>query len=1047
MYNIIIKTIHTRLILTNLLILLFSILPIVLFAQRTINLNDGNVIFSSNSSQENNIEHEFLKQAKLSRSFRINTTLQSANAVSVGDTVVLQLFEGENYISLVKNKRSDINGNFTVMLKLPAYPMAFGYVTTNTSGKSLFYLNVPENDQQFTSRSSIYSDAYLLIELNNNDYIKLKDDQREMPVNIPLNINEDNNKMESPRGITDDVPCNPDPTLTGTDPETLNLMIVYTPAAEDWANTNEGGITNTIAGAMAQAQAVLNNQGNGDIIVNVHSQRVDYVEYQEDGMYTDLDRLTGKYDGYMDNVHQLRKQYHADIVSLFVINEINGGLGWLLPNAVTGDYSLGFNTIRVQQASWTTTVIHEIGHNLGMNHEIQQYGASPPTPLFPYAWGWYWTGTDTNVYGTVMSYTGIETPYYSNPNIIFMGQPAGNATSANNAQVFRNTKHIVAFYKNRIDNAPDAPSSIVVSTPTANASAGGATISWDDVEGATNYYVCIYASGNSGGYYMLSTANNFLTFIYTNFLPCSTYYFFVRAVDACGNTNDSPVYPFTTKCATDPTVITQAATSVTFNSVTLNKSVSANGVSITSQGFKYKEKSALEWIESTDGALTGLNPNTQYKFYAYATTTLGTYNGNVLTFTTPPLTIDFYDMGGDGFNAVGNWLLISAPFNSWTVGDFAFNNNPGVMIKTANSNGTNSLTWTNQIDNYSYQFNKGEGFAYIINPDDVANLPAWNGILTFNYPIVTDNFDFPINSSNKYTLLGNPYLGDINIEDLASTGVIKAGYYNFGVSGLGSTYQAYDGLIAPWRGFLAVNTGVGEHITFNAPVSNTFAFGNSAAERITVTAANNSGSSFTILKRNQYSSSSVIGNYDLEFINGNAFAYPQIYSIKNNKKLGINAIGNTEEGVTVPLGIFADYSGAITLTFAGMDSYSCEITLLDYLTDAAIDLTGLPSYDYQTAITGSTEGRLRLYFGQQVPTSNPSNNVNIQAFVRYGMINIVSTEEMQSVKIYNISGNKIVDLHISGMSYVIDRKLPSGIYMVTIQTTNKVLTQKVVVKE
>ena|GEM_PF-4711156 len=1047
------KNLGCKFIFTNLLIILSLSVSTTLFAQRTINLNGGNVVSTINSPQENIIPQDFLSQAQAARAFHINTTLQNANDVSIGDTVVLQLFESKNYISIVQNIKSDVNGNFTIMFKLPDYPMAFGYVTTNTKGRSLFSLTVPENNQRFSSRSSIASDADFLIELNDNDEIKLKDDQKEIPVKIPLNIN-NNNEQSIPQAPTD--VCNPDPSLTGTDPETLNLLIVYTPAAQAWANANEGGISNTIAGAMAQAQAVLDNQGNRDTIVNVHSALVNYVEFLGDKMNTDLNRLTGTSDGYMDEVHQLRKQYYADIVSLFTDhNEPGtiGGLGWLLNNVIAGIPDYAFNVIRIQQASWTTTVIHEIGHNLGMNHEIQQYGATPPTPLFPYAWGWYWTGTNSNVYGSVMSYTGIETPYYSNPNIIYMGQPTGNAASANNAQVFRNTKHIVAFYKNRINNTPDAPANIVVSTPTP----GGATISWDEVEGATSYEVWVAVPGQPGYYYIFSGITDiYFPFNYTgNFQACALNSFFVRAKNDCGNYADSPLYTFTTKCDTDPTVITQAATAVTSVSATLNKSVSANGNPVTSQGFKYKREKSSAWIQTTDGNLTGLTPNSKYKFYAYATTAAGTYNGNVLTFTTAPLAVDVYDTAGDGdnvsgFNAVGNWLLISAPFDNWTVGDFAFGGNPGAMVKTANFNSTNSFTWTNQIGNYSYQFEKGQGFAYTINPTDVANLTGWNGIKYFYYPIVTGNFNFPINTSNKYTLLGNPYLNDIDIDDLASTGVIKAGYYDFDVSGLGSTYQSYDGLIQPWKGFLAVNnSGASENfITFTEPIiSSVPAFLKALPQRMTVTATNENGSFFTIIKRNQYSSASTIGNFDLNFINGNASVYPQIYSLKNNVKLGINAFGFSEEGVTIPLGILTNSSGVITLSFEGMDTYNCDITLIDYLTEAEIDLTALPSYDYQTDISSSSDSRFALYFGSRVPTSdNRLDNVNVQAFVRDGKINIVSSAELQNVKIYSVSGSQIADLNVSGKSYIINDILPSGVYLVKIQIANKISTQKIVLK-
>ena len=71
---------------------------------------------------------------------------------------------------------------------------------------------------------------------------------------------------------------------------------------------------------------------------------------------------------------------------------------------------------------------------------------------------------------------------------------------------------------------------------------------------------------------------------------------------------------------TPPTVRTKPATAVTATTATLNKTVTTCSETATEQGFKYKKTSETVWQTSTTGSLTGLSPNTEYQFYAYAVT-------------------------------------------------------------------------------------------------------------------------------------------------------------------------------------------------------------------------------------------------------------------------------------------------------------------------------------------------------------------------------------------------------------------------------------------
>ena len=774
------------------------VLSFSLSGQNVYNLNNNSQQLDYLKSMEDTPPQEYVENAKAYRVFAINPVLTHKTNiyVSVGDIVDLQLFEGKNYRTVISSTYTDVNGNFTIILKSPDYPMAYGIITTSLNGKSFFSFSIPELNQEFMSKGSIYSPTDFLIEIDENIDINLKNDYKEIPVETPEETEEEDSMEEGrmfdrDRSPTDrdPVPCTRDSTLKGTDPAIIDLLIVYTPAAEAWANTNQGGINNVIAAAMARTHQVIANQKNGDTMRLVHSALVEYTEVTNDQMSTDLNRLTGTNDGYMDEVHQWRKDYNADIVVLFESYSGVGGLGWVLSDTVRGRYTHAFNTCRVQQVHTGYTSIHEIGHNMGMRHEIDQYSPTP-TPLYPYAWGHYWTGNNSTVYGSVMSYTGARAPYFSNPDEIYYGVPTGTA-NANNAQVFRNTKHIVAFYSEIVNNFPEKPTNVVVSNPTDN----GAFVSWDACKNATSYRVYTTTPTGSTNW---STPNPYYTLNNsTRFQPCSTYSIWVAAVNSCNDIVRGDTILFTTKCPTDPTVTTLAATDTTHNSAKLHKTVTANGAAIISEGFNYKEESATTWQTSTNGILAGLTPNTQYKFYAYATTANGTYNGRVLTFKTLPadpcnvptsLTVPSGNITKN--SAVINW---NGDANEYVV-DYKISANTTWTTHTPNPT-TTTVTLSSLTEDTEYNVrikaictDNESAYSNILTFKTIkqvgcpnfADAELENLLQLFPNPITNELFiksELKIEKVELYTLLGSLLISENNFKDKISVSNLSAGVY------------------------------------------------------------------------------------------------------------------------------------------------------------------------------------------------------------------------------------------------------------------------------
>jgi hypothetical protein len=203
---------------------------------------------------------------------------------------------------------------------------------------------------------------------------------------------------------------------------------------------------------MAKAQLAHNNSNSGITLQLVHSAQVAYVELDNG---TDLSNLQGTSDGNMDNVHTLRNQYCADFVALLEVASYTGGHGYLLGSTL-GSPDWAFSLTRVQQASWTFTTVHEIGHNMGLgHHKAQNFQAGPG--LYTFSAGWRWTNAGPVYNCSVMTYEsgayfadGIShtrVAHFSDPAILYGGVATGDATDGDNARNLRLIAPVVAAYR------------------------------------------------------------------------------------------------------------------------------------------------------------------------------------------------------------------------------------------------------------------------------------------------------------------------------------------------------------------------------------------------------------------------------------------------------------------------------------------------------------------------------------------------------------------------------------------------------------------------
>jgi hypothetical protein len=268
---------------------------------------------------------------------------------------------------------------------------------------------------------------------------------------------------------------------------TIDLMIVYTPAAVDWSVSSQfGSMGAVIAQSMNLSQGALDNSDIGIELRLVHTHLTAYDELNDNAdSNARLRRLTSSPSyrpaswetdwGYMDEVHTLRDQFGADLVAGFFNVSDTGGLAWVLGNT-GGSPLIGFSLNRVQQIATGYTLIHEIGHNMGNLHARNQnsQAAGIVGGLFHYSAGYRWANQIGDSLHTVMAYSqgAQQAPLFSSPDLSFSGTPAGTYAAGvgptDNRRSMREIKRSMANYRPTEVDAPEKTVSSDMVTVTMN---------------------------------------------------------------------------------------------------------------------------------------------------------------------------------------------------------------------------------------------------------------------------------------------------------------------------------------------------------------------------------------------------------------------------------------------------------------------------------------------------------------------------------------------------------------------------------------------------
>jgi len=231
-------------------------------------------------------------------------------------------------------------------------------------------------------------------------------------------------------------------------PSTIHLLVVYS----NQVQAAYPDILGRIQLAVDQTNQIFANTDIPHRLQLVHAAHVSFDE--ADWMET-LAALTVPVDGVLDEVHDLRRAYKADVVSLWY-GDLYTYCG--LANMYK-DNTTPFHIVHAGCATSSMTFAHELGHNFGGRHNTEA-----DTSSLPFAYG-HGASSPTGKWRTIMSYDNAcpsgcpRIPYYSTPLKSYDGEPLGDATTRDVTRVITETGGAIGQYGEQVA-APPARTSV-----------------------------------------------------------------------------------------------------------------------------------------------------------------------------------------------------------------------------------------------------------------------------------------------------------------------------------------------------------------------------------------------------------------------------------------------------------------------------------------------------------------------------------------------------------------------------------------------------------
>lgn len=169
-------------------------------------------------------------------------------------------------------------------------------------------------------------------------------------------------------------------------------------------------------------------------------------DYDDTGPFArSLIRFKDKSDEHMNQIHELREEYKADLALLVIESTEMCGLAY---NYRDADSQFGFSATSRSCMTGYYSFGHELAHNMGCNHNRER-----TRKKHEYAHGYQ---DPEQIFRTIMSYKCVDKKCprvnrYSNPDLLYNGEPMGTQTENNAKQLNMIASTIANWYINPDD--------------------------------------------------------------------------------------------------------------------------------------------------------------------------------------------------------------------------------------------------------------------------------------------------------------------------------------------------------------------------------------------------------------------------------------------------------------------------------------------------------------------------------------------------------------------------------------------------------------------
>ena len=231
--------------------------------------------------------------------------------------------------------------------------------------------------------------------------------------------------------------------------EIADVLIVWTPEALSWLNTNLGSPFNIALYGTLAMESVNIAFENSEISGEVNYTGVLYNDFttNEFNLGGDLQRLSTE-----QNIENLRNEHCADLVVLIT------NAGYMIPTntppffssisgiaqTFTGDKENAFAIVEVRSLIFPRwTFAHELAHLLGALHNRPSNGGDNDEDVCTHAWAFDDSQGDRK--STIVAFSGERVLHYSNPDISFNGGVTGTMDDNNAGGMQKNICTVADF--------------------------------------------------------------------------------------------------------------------------------------------------------------------------------------------------------------------------------------------------------------------------------------------------------------------------------------------------------------------------------------------------------------------------------------------------------------------------------------------------------------------------------------------------------------------------------------------------------------------------